>query len=65
MDEYHCPDCCVAMKETSIQSQTGGGLSVSADEQSAVLEKVGMTASTAIESVRCPDCGLVRLYAPE
>ncbi|GAB7019565.1 hypothetical protein [Halostagnicola bangensis] len=63
MAEYHCPDCHVTMEETAIQSESGGALTADSDDGSAVLEKVGMSTSTAVESVRCPECGLVRLYA--
>ena len=64
-DDARCPDCDVSFEEAELFTGKGD-LKVRADaEGDDVLAAVGVTKALDVTPRRCPECGLVRLYAEE
>lgn len=63
MERARCPDCGVGMEETSVRTGDGMGLSISTGKRDGLLGKLGVGSTATLDAVRCPECGLVRLYA--
>lgn len=63
MKHVRCPDCGVGMEGTKVRTGDGMGLSVPTGKVEGLLGKLGVGSTTSVEAVRCPECGLVRLYA--
>lgn len=63
MNEHRCPDCGVRMESTPLRSNGGHGLVVDTGKRDGVLGRIGISETASVDSVCCPECGLVRLYA--
>ncbi|MFA9416494.1 hypothetical protein [Natrinema sp. HArc-T2] len=63
MDDYRCPDCGVTMESTPLQTSGGHTLRIETGTRDGVLGTIGLSETTGVDSVCCPECGLVRLYA--
>ena len=63
MKQPRCPDCGVTMEPTSLRSNGGHALVVDTGKQDGLLGKLGVSETTSVDAVCCPECGLLRLYA--
>ncbi|UPW00689.1 hypothetical protein M0R88_00965 [Halorussus gelatinilyticus] len=63
--DAHCPDCDVALEEADLFTGQGEFRVRTEAESDDVLAAVGVTKALDVTPRRCPDCGLVRLYAAE
>ncbi|MFC7177499.1 hypothetical protein [Halosegnis marinus] len=62
--ERRCPDCGVTMEPITLKSNGGYELQAVSDEnRGGILGSLGMKERLDLETVACPECGLVRLYA--
>ncbi|WP_128476042.1 hypothetical protein [Halorussus pelagicus] len=64
-DVARCPDCDVPLEEADLFTGQGEFRVRSETESDDVLAAVGVTKALDVTPRRCPDCGLVRLYAAE
>ncbi|MFP8952026.1 hypothetical protein ACLI4Z_03495 [Natrialbaceae archaeon A-arb3/5] len=63
MNERRCPDCGVRMESAQVRSNDGARLVLDTGRRDGMLGKLGISETERVESVCCPECGLVRLYA--
>jgi hypothetical protein len=63
--EAHCPDCDVALEAADLFTGQGEFRVRTESEGDDVLAAVGVTKTLDVTPRRCPECGLVRLYAEE
>ncbi|MFC4552689.1 MULTISPECIES: hypothetical protein [Halorussus] len=63
--EGHCPDCDVTLEEADLFTGKGEFRVRTEAEGDDVLAAVGVTTARDVTPKRCPECGLVRLYAEE
>jgi hypothetical protein len=63
MTDHHCPDCDVQMEHVDVTAEGVGDLYVETGRDGGVLDRLGVPNHTPLESVLCPGCGLIRLYA--
>lgn len=61
-----CPDCAVTMEQITLRDGSGMRLTASTGEKKeGLLGKLGVSESAAVETVACPECGLLRAYLSE
>ena len=60
-----CPDCGVSLEEADLFTGQGEFKIRTEAESDDVLAAVDVTKALDVTPWRCPDCGLVRLYAEE
>ena len=63
MQERRCPDCGVTMHE--VEMQTGGGYKtqiLTGESREGWLGKLGVNERKEVETLACPECGLLRQY---
>jgi hypothetical protein len=60
-----CPDCDVSFEEADLFTGRGDLKIRTETESDDVLAAVGVTKALDVTPRRCPECGLVRLYAEE
>ena len=59
-----CPDCGVTMEGMTLRSTGGHEFQVVSEEsREGILGKLGVNQTYGAETLVCPECGLVRLYA--
>lgn len=63
--EARCPDCDVELEVADLYTGQGEFRIRTEAEGDDVLAAVGVTKALDVTPRRCPDCGLVRLYATE
>lgn len=64
MQTAHCPDCDVAMESVEFRMYDAKNPKIKTGEQKqGVLGKLGMDESKRVDTVACPECGLLRFYA--
>jgi rubredoxin len=63
MDERRCPDCGMTMERTELSAGGQCGLFLETERDGGLLDSLGIDEHVPIDSVVCPECGLVRLYA--
>ena len=64
MADRRCPDCGVTMEGMTLRSTGGHNLQVVSEEnREGILGKLGMNQTYGTETLVCPECGLVGLYA--
>lgn len=63
MDPIECPDCSVPMEPVDLQTGSANQKVVLDEPRDDLLGKVGMNERRDVETFRCPQCGLLRLYA--
>ena len=62
MSYHHCPDCEVAMEETSVTAEGVGDLYVESEREGGLLKSLGVSDHAPLATYGCPECGLVRFY---
>lgn len=63
MHDRRCPDCGVTMEPTSLRSNGGHGPVVETGTRDGILGTIGLGETTGVDTIWCPECGLVRLDA--
>jgi len=64
MTDRRCPDCGVTMEPMTMRTTGGHNLQVVSEEnREGILGKLGVNQTYGVETLVCPECGLVRLYA--
>ena len=64
-EDARCPDCDVSLEEADLFTGQGEFKIRTEAKSDDVLAAVGVTKALDVTPWRCPDCGLVRLYAEE
>lgn len=63
--DVRCPDCEVALEAVDLFTGDGEFKVRTETEGDDVLGAVGVAKALDVVPHRCPECGLVRLYAPD
>ena len=64
MQNSECPDCGVSMESAEFRMYDAKNPKIKTEEDAeGILGKFGMNESRAVETVVCPECGLLRFYA--
>ncbi|WP_459194753.1 hypothetical protein [Halosimplex sp. J119] len=62
--DHRCPDCGVSMESVEFGMNDAWQPHVKTEEKrEGLLGKLGMNERQEVETVMCPECGLVRFYA--
>jgi uncharacterized protein with PIN domain len=64
-EDPRCPDCDVALEAADLFTGQGDLKVRTEAESDDVLAAVGVSKALEVTPRRCPECGLVRLYAEE
>jgi ssDNA-binding Zn-finger/Zn-ribbon topoisomerase 1 len=63
MPDVECPDCEVSMDAVEFRMYDAKNPKVTTDADAAgILGSLGVSESRPVETVACPECGLVRFY---
>jgi hypothetical protein len=62
ISDHYCPDCEVAMEETSVTAEGVGDLYVESEREGGLLKSLGVSDHASLAAYCCPECGLVRFY---
>ncbi|NGM68141.1 hypothetical protein G6M89_03790 [Natronolimnobius sp. AArcel1] len=65
MEQRRCPDCGVTMEAVPVRDGNSMKLSIKTGTRDGLLGKLGVSNSAHLQSVCCPECRLVRLYAED
>lgn len=63
--DRRCPDCGVTMEEITIRAGGHVANAYTGEKREGLLGKLGVNESADVESVACPECGLIRNYLGE
>ena len=66
MSTIHCPDCDVQLEPVDFRMGDAWNPHIKTDEErDDLLGALGINESRDVETYLCPECALLRFYAPE